>query len=397
MPATHSLSTRAIHVGQSPDPIYGDVVPPLHTATTFVMEQTGIAKAGYDYGRSGNPTRSAFEETFASLEEGEAAFAFPSGLSAEDTLLRVLSQSGDSVAYGHDVYGGTYRLLTEVLPAEGRKTVGLNLADLDEVAEVLTDQRPVALWVETPSNPLLEVYDLASLAELAHGVGALLVVDNTFASPVLQRPLALGADIVTHSTTKYIGGHSDVIGGVVVVAKGVRLPRKREGWTGTGLVRNEVGYLQNAVGATPSPRDVQLLSRGLKTLEVRILRQSQSALAIARHLEKRSAVRAVHYPGLETDPGFELARRQMRHPGGVLSFEVADETRAKNLGENTALFALAVSLGAVESLIEHPASMTHGTKSGSATEIPANLVRISVGLEAVSDLIDDLERAFAAG
>lgn len=372
------FSTRAIHVGQSPDPVTGDIIPPLHLASTFVMDRVGVPRAGYDYSRSGNPTRDNLQETLASLEGGEAALAFPSGLSAADTLLRAVTTIGGHVSFGADVYGGTYRLLDVVFPREGRTSTPLDLLDLDAVAADLRDNRAEVLWVETPSNPLLQVFDIAKLADLAHEVGALLVVDNTFASPALQRPLELGADVVTHSTTKYIGGHSDLIGGAVI---------------GAADVLEKVAYLQNAVGAVPSAQDAYLTSRGLKTLAVRVRQQSATALRLAEFLDADPRVLQVNYPGLPSHPQHLLAARQMDAFGGVLSFTVADEQTARAVCEGTEIFQLAVSLGATESLIEHPAAMTHATKVDAGTAIDPALVRLAVGLEDPEDLIADIDRA----
>ncbi len=394
--SSRGFSTRAIHVGQAADEATGAIIPPLHMASTFVMDQVGLPRAGYDYSRSGNPTRDNLQQTLASLEGGETAFAFPSGLSAEDTLLRAGTSVGGHISFGADVYGGAYRLLDGVLPREKRTSTPLDLTDLAAVEADLEQNHSQVLWVETPSNPLLDVFDLRRLADLAHKHGALLVVDNTFASPVLQQPLALGADVVTHSTTKYIGGHSDLVGGAVIVAANVQLPAGVKGWTGTGRVADEVCYLQNAVGAVPSAADAYLTSRGLKTLSVRVRQQSDSALRLAQHLEGDPRVLAVNYPGLPSHPQHELAVQQMSGFGGVLSFTVGSEAAARRLCESTTIFQLGVSLGATESLIEHPAAMTHATKAGAETEISPSLVRLSVGLEDIDDLIADLDSALGA-
>ncbi|WP_312349625.1 aminotransferase class I/II-fold pyridoxal phosphate-dependent enzyme [Actinomyces sp.] len=397
---TPGFATRAVHVGQEPDAATGDVVPPLHVASTHVQDGVETLRHGYEYGRGANPTRDAFQRALADLEGGGAAFAFPSGMSAEDTLVRVLTRPGDHVAFGDDVYGGTYRLFTVVRPAEGLRATPVDPGDVDAVAATVAGEGSRLVWVETPSNPLLEVFDIAALAEVAHRAGALLVVDNTFASPYLQHPLALGADVVVHSTTKYVGGHSDLIGGAVVVAAGLHLPARPGGadlgWTGTGDVAEELRFLQSAVGAVQSPRDAHLAHRGLKTLAVRMERHSASALALAEHLRDHPAVRAVHYPGLAEDPGHDLAARQMRASGGVLSFELADAGLARRVAESTHVFSLAVSLGAAESLIEYPPVMTHAVKQGARWELPEGIVRLSVGLEDVEDLIADLDGALEA-
>lgn len=394
MSVDHSgFSTQAIHVGNEPDRITGDIIPPVHIASTFVMDGVGILRAGYDYGRGTNPTRDAYQVTLGALEGGEAV-AFPAGLSAEDTLLRVLSRPGDHLTFSSDVYGGTYRLFTRIHAAEGRKWSEVDAGDLDAVEQDLAANRPRVLWVETPSNPLLDVYDIAALAQLAHAYGALLVVDNTFASPYLQRPLALGADAVIHSTTKYIGGHSDLVGGAAIVASNLVVPEGIEPWTDNGLVSEELVLLQTATGAIPSPEDSYKATRGLKTLAVRVDRQSRSALEIADFLEVDPRVKTVNYPGLPSHRGHQLALSQMSGGfGGVLSFTVATPEDAIRVCESTQTFSLAVSLGAVESLIEYPATMTHGTKEGSATAVDPSLVRLSVGLEDVEDLIADLDRA----
>jgi cystathionine gamma-synthase len=388
-------ATLAIHAGQAPDPTTGAVVPPLSLATTFVMDAVGVPRAGFDYSRSGNPARSALEETLAALEGGEAAFAFPSGLSAEDALLRVLTRAEDTVLFGQDVYGGTYRLLTTVLAAEGRRTVPVDAVDLAALARAMEAEPAVLLWLETPSNPLLQLADLPAIAALAHLHGLLLVVDNTFASPALQQPLRWGADAVVHSTTKLIGGHSDLVGGAVVTAEGLALPRGRSGPGGSRRVDAELDYLRNATGAVPGPFDAWLASRGLKTLRVRARQASSSAMAIADHLAGHPGVRQVFYPGLADHPGHEIALRQMDGFGTVVSFRCTGPQEARRVCEATRLFALAVSLGAVESLIEHPASMTHATKAGSESAIPDDLVRLAVGLEDVEDLIADLDQALA--
>lgn len=390
---THSFATRAVHVGQDPDGVTGDVVPPLHVASTHVQDGVDTLRGGYEYGRSANPTRDAFQVALADLEGGEAAFAFPSGMSAEDTLVRALTRPGDHVSFGADVYGGTYRLFTVVKPAEGVTGTPLDLSDPVAVAADVRGNRTALLWVETPSNPQLEVFDIAALARVAHEGGALLVVDNTFATPYLQRPIELGADVVVHSTTKYIGGHSDLIGGAVVIREGLELPLGRPGWTGTGRVVDEVRFAQQATGSIQSPRDAALAHRGLKTLAVRMDRHSASALAIARHLVEDTRVTVVHHPGLESDPGHELAVRQMSGFGGVLSFELGSAVAARRVAESTRIFGLAVSLGATESLIEYPPVMTHAVKQGTPEELPQGLLRLAVGLEDVEDLIADLDRA----
>ncbi len=392
---THAFTTRAVHTGQQPHTTSGDVVPPIHLTSTFVTERVDELTNVYEYSRGANPTRDAFQNALASLEGGGAARAFPSGMSAEDSLLRTVTRPGDHITFGTDVYGGTFRLITKVLSAEGRRNTPANLRDLEEVAQTLADNNSRVLWVETPSNPLLEVYDLRALSHLAHQAGALLVVDNTLASPYLQKPLELGADAVIHSTTKYIGGHSDLVGGAVVLAKGLRLPAGITPLAETGLVIDDLQFVQATVGAIPGAFDAYLAARGLKTLAVRVERQSQTALEIARFLSHHPAVKAVHYPGLETDPGHRLAASQMSGFGGVLSFEAQSAEDAIRICQSTSLFALGVSLGAAESLIEYPAIMTHGSKADTPWAIDPALVRLAVGLEDADDLILDLEGALS--
>ncbi|MCW5950756.1 MAG: PLP-dependent transferase [Propionibacteriaceae bacterium] len=393
LPRTIGQATAAIHAGQQPDPVTGAVVPPLYLASTYVMDKVGVPRAGYDYARSGNPTRSSLEIALAAVEVGERGFAFPSGMAAEDLLLRVLTRPGDSIGYATDVYGGTYRLFTAVLPAEGRTAVPVDLTELVGLRSALDELGPSLVWLETPSNPLLEIVDIQAIAQLVHDAGALLVVDNTFASPALQQPLTLGADIVVHSTTKSIAGHSDLVGGAVVVAAGVHLPNRRVGVSGSTLVGDELAYWQNATGSIASPHDCWLASRGLKTLRVRVTAAGASAHFLARHFDGHPQVVEVCYPGLASHPQHELATRQMRGYGSLLTLRFAEAEIARAVCESTRVFALAVSLGAVESLIEHPASMTHATKTDSPSAIADDMVRISVGLEDIEDLTADLEQA----
>jgi cystathionine gamma-synthase len=359
------------------------------------MDQVGVPRAGYDYARSGNPTRTSLEVALAAVEAGERGFALPSGMAAEDLLLRVLTRPGDRIGYGADVYGGTHRLFTTILPADGRTAIPIALADPTALRPTLDALALSVLWLETPSNPLLEIVDIQSIAQLAHSAGAVLVVDNTFASPALQQPLALGADVVIHSTTKSIAGHSDLVGGAIVVAADVNLPKRRVGVSGSTLVRDELAYWQNATGSVASPHDCWLTSRGLKTLHVRAAAASTSAAFLAQRFLNHADVSEIRYPGLPDHPQHGLASRQMRGYGSVLTLRFRSGDIARAVCENTRLFALAVSLGAVESLIEHPATMTHAAKTGSAHAIPDDLVRISVGLEDVEDLTIDLEQAIA--
>ena len=380
-PRAWAFATRAIHAGQDPLATTGDVVVPIHQTSTYAQDGVGGLRQGYEYSRSANPTRTALETCLASLEGGApgTGLAFASGLAAEDTVLRALCAPGDHVVLADDAYGGTYRLLSGVAQRWGLEHDTALLGDLDAVDAAVTD-RTRLVWCETPTNPLLGVADIAGLAELAHASGALLVVDNTFASPSLQQPLSLGADVVVHSTTKYLGGHSDVVGGAVVARDPEVVERLR--------------YHQNAMGAIPGPFDCWLVLRGAKTLDVRMDRHCDNAQVVADTLAEHPAVARVLHPGRADHPGFDLARRQMRRPGGMVSVRLrGGEEAALRLCERTRLFTLAESLGGVESLIEHPARMTHASASGSALEVPSDLVRLSVGIEAVDDLLVDLDRA----
>lgn len=373
--------TRAIHVGNERDPLTGAVVRPLHLASTFV--QPGSGEWGeFDYTRSGNPTRKALETTLADLEGGAGALAFSSGMTAIHCATMLL-ESGDHILAGADIYGGTFRLLHKIVNRAGIDVSLVPTSDLDAVAAAITP-RTKLLWIETPGNPLLSITDIAACAELAHSRGLLLGVDNTFATPVLTRPLSLGADIVMHSATKYIGGHSDVLGGVLVVRDAKLL--------------QQLYFVQNATGGVLSPFDAYLCSRGLKTLELRVREQCRTAGQLAEHLAGQPWVARVLYPGLPAHPGHELAARQMdRAFGAMLSFELrGDFASAKRLVESTQLFQLAVSLGAVESLIEQPAAMSHASYDPNSRRehgISDGLIRLSVGLEAFADLRDDLAAA----
>lgn len=375
--------TRAIHVGQAPDPETGAVVPPIHVASTFVQPFAG-ANPAYDYSRSGNPTRHAFEVTLASLEDGAGALAFASGMAAIHCVTMLL-QAGDHIVAGADIYGGTYRLLHQICTRAGITVSLVNSQRLDEVEAAIGPETRL-LWIESPGNPLLSITDVAACAAIAERRRVLLGVDNTFASPVLTRPLALGADIVMHSATKYIGGHSDILGGALVVKHEELLKR--------------LYFIQNATGAVMGPFESFLCSRGLKTLELRVREQSRTAARIAEYLQSHSQVARVLYPGLPDHPGHEIAQRQMQGGfGAMLSFELAGEfAQAKRFVESTELFRLAVSLGSVESLIEQPASMSHASYAREARlahGIQDGLIRLSIGLEAFEDLRDDLAGAFA--
>lgn len=395
-PDCHDLATLAIHIGCAPDPVTGDVVPPIHVASTYVQDRPGQLRDGYEYGRCANPTTNAFAGAIAALEGARNGFAFPSGMSAEDTLIRLLARPGDQVVHSTDVYGGTHKLLSVIKPAEGIASESVDLTDVDVAACAIRRARPQIVWVETPSNPFLTVTDIAAIAELTHEVGGLLVVDNTFATPVLQRPLDLGADAVVHSTTKYVAGHSDVVGGAFVLRDGLTLPAHVTPFFDEADAAAEAVKLQMTLGHVPSPRDTYLAHRGLKTLALRVERHCENAQRVAEYLAEHPKVTSVHYPGLASDPGHGIAQRQNpRGVGGVLSFQVATEEAAIRLSTRTRLFTLAASLGAPESLIEHPAIMTHSTRAGGVGGVPGTLLRLAVGLEDAGDLIADLEQALA--
>lgn len=387
------FATRAIHAGQDPDPLTGAVVPPIYQVSTYKQDGVGGLRGGYEYSRSANPTRTALETALASAEGGDAGFAFASGLAAEDTLLRAVLRPGDHVVLGNDAYGGTYRLIARVFGPWGIETTAVDLTDLDAVAAAVEPGRTKVVWTETPTNPLLGVVDIAALSAAARAAGAVLVVDNTFATPYLQQPLALGADVVVHSTTKYIGGHSDVVGGALVVADGAQLPVGLEGPTGSTRLADAVAFHQNASGAVAGPFDAWLTLRGLKTLAVRMDRHSSNALDVARFLADHPKVTEVIYPGLESHPQHEVAARQMTGFGGMVSLRTGSLDSALELCDRTHVFTLAESLGGVESLIEHPGKMTHGSVAGTALEVPEDLVRLSVGIENIEDLVTDLDAA----
>ncbi|HEY6795069.1 MAG TPA: cystathionine gamma-synthase [Kineosporiaceae bacterium] len=399
------FSTRAVHAGSEPDPATGAVVTPIYATSTFAQDGVGGLRTGlgtgYEYSRSGNPTRTGLEECLAALEGGPGspvrAFAFASGLAAEDAVLRAVTGPGDHVVLGDDAYGGTYRLIARVGGPWGLEHAAAHLSDLDAAAAAIRPGHTRVVWVETPTNPLLGVADIASLAALVHEAGALLVVDNTFATPYLQNPLALGADVVVHSTTKYCGGHSDVVGGAVVVRAGAVAPW-RDGVGGLPAdVAERVDFHRNAVGAVPGPFDAWLVQRGLKTLGVRMERHCDNAERVAEFLVEHPRVTAVLYPGLPEHPGHDVAQKQMRRFGGMVSFRPAGgEAEAAEVCRRTRLFTLAESLGGVESLIELPGRMTHASVAGSALEVPADLVRLSVGIEDADDLLADLDQALRA-
>jgi len=372
------FETLAIHAGQPPDDTTGAVIPALHLATTYAQAAVGDSK-GFEYSRTGNPTRAALQATLAVLEGGEAGFCFSSGMAAEDALLRRLLP-GDHLLIPLDAYGGTWRLIARVYAPYGISHTPVDLTDLDAVEAAWTSATRL-VWVETPSNPLLRIVDIEAVSRLAHEHGGWCVVDNTFATPYLQQPLSLGADAVVHSATKYLGGHSDVVGGAVV--------------TSDAALAEHLGFIQNSAGAVPSPFDCFLVQRGLKTLAVRMDAQCRNARAVAEFLRDHPAVAEVSYPGLESHPGHDLAKRQMRDYGAMVSCRLrGGEAAALSAAARTELFTLAESLGAVESLIEHPARMTHLSVAGSALAVDPGLLRLSVGLESIGDLLADLSRAF---
>lgn len=377
------FNTRAIHAGQNFEPITGAVVPPVHLSTTYAPEKVGQLRQGYDYGRGTNPTRDSLQTQLAALEseaDTARAFTFASGLAAETALIMGLGEPGDHIVMGNDVYGGTHRLIDQILGRWKMTHAVVDMGDLDAVEKALAAQKTRILWLETPSNPMMKVSDIAALAERAHAAGAVLVVDNTFATPYLQLPLSRGADVVVHSTTKYIGGHSDVVGGAVVVED----PE----------IAEAVQFQQFAAGAVNGPLDAYLTTRGLKTLGVRMDRHVSNAHAIAQWLTEQPGVERVLYPGLADHPDHRLAARQMTGFGGMVSVQfTGGAAAARKVAETTQLFQLAESLGGIESLMNYPAEMTHATVAGTELAVPDNLVRLSVGIEDVADLIDDLDRA----
>ncbi len=374
------FETRAIHAGYEPDAMTGSVIPPIYATSTYKQDGVGGLRGGYEYSRSGNPTRTALEGNIAALEEGERGFAFASGLAAEDTLLRAICDPGDHVVIPDDAYGGTHRLFDKVLTRWGLANGTAPVSDVDAVRAAIEPGRTRVVWVETPTNPLLNIGDIEALAAVAHEAGALLVVDNTFASSYLQQPLTLGADVVVHSTTKYAGGHSDVVGGALVV-RDLELAERIE-------------YHQNAMGAVSGPFDAWLVLRGLKTLGVRMDRHCDNAEKVVEFLSAHPAVSQVFYPGLPDHPGHEIAGRQMKRYGGIVSFRVdGGEQHALDVCAKAEVFTLGESLGGVESLIEHPGRMTHASVAGTELEVPSDLIRLSVGIETAEDLVADLDRA----
>lgn len=380
-PEFTGLATKAIHAGYRPDPATGAVNAPIYASSTFAQDGVGALRGGFEYARTGNPTRAALEAALAAVEEGSYGRAFASGMAATDCALRAVLRPGDHVVIPNDAYGGTFRLIDKVFTQWNVDYTPVALHELDAVAAAITP-RTRMIWVETPTNPLLSIADIAAIAELGGRHSAKVLVDNTFASPALQQPLTLGADIVLHSTTKYVGGHSDVVGGALV--------------TNDQELDDAFGFLQNGAGAVPGPFDAYLTMRGLKTLVLRMQRHSENAMAVAEFLAGHRAVSAVLYPGLPSHPGHEVAARQMRGFGGMVSVRMkGGRDAARDLCANTKVFILAESLGGVESLIEHPSAMTHASTAGSQLEVPDDLVRLSVGIEDVADLVADLQQALA--
>jgi cystathionine beta-lyase/cystathionine gamma-synthase len=373
------FETRAIHEGQEPDPTTGAVTPPIYQTSTFVQEAVGVHK-GYDYARVANPTRTALQECLASLEGAAHGHAFSAGLGAVTTLMHLLSP-GDHVVAVNDVYGGIYRMFTQVYEPKGYRFTFLSAEEVSTGLAPHLDERTRFVWLETPTNPALNIVDIEAASAAAHDAGALVVVDNTFASPYLQQPLALGADLSLHSTTKYIGGHSDVVGGFVA--------------TNDDGMSEQLAFLQKSLGAVPGPFDCWLVLRGVKTLAVRMDRHCANAAAVASFLEDHPRVERVLYPGLPAHPGHEIAARQMRDFGGMVSFLLEDEQEAVDLVARTRIWKLAESLGGVESLIEHPARMTHASTADAPFAVPPTLIRLSVGIESADDLIADLDAALA--
>ena len=373
------FATVCVHAGQVPDPATGAIITPIYQTSTYVQEAVGVHK-GYDYARVANPTRTALQECLASLEDAAHGHAFSSGLGAVTTLMHLVSP-GERVVAVNDVYGGIYRMFSQVYEPKGYRFDFLSAAEIGADLPAHLDEDVRLVWLETPTNPALNLVDIAAASEAAHGVGALVVVDNTFATPYLQQPLALGADVALHSTTKYLGGHSDVVGGFVA--------------TNDEGVAEELAFLQKSLGAVPGPFDAWLVLRGVKTLAVRMDRHCANAIAVAAFLERHPRVERVLYPGLPSHPGHVLAAKQMKNFGGMVSFLLGDEQEAVDLVSRTRIWKLAESLGGVESLIEHPARMTHASTADAPFAVPPTLIRLSVGIESSDDLVDDLEIALA--
>ncbi|MBW8171474.1 cystathionine gamma-synthase [Ornithinimicrobium sp. Arc0846-15] len=375
----NGFSTRAIHAGQAFDPTTGAVIPPVYQTSTFVQKSVGDLREGYEYTRGTNPTRDALQELIADLDGGNHGFSFASGLAAEDAILRALLQPGDHVLMGNDVYGGTHRLVNQILAAWGVELSTVEMSDVEAVRSAIKSNTKM-LWVETPSNPLMKISDIEAVAAVGHKSNLTVVVDNTFATPALQTPLALGADVVVYSATKYLGGHSDVLGGLVV--------------TSSEEIAQKVGFIQFAAGAVSAPWEVFLTIRGIKTLNIRMKEHSANATAVAQALVDHPAIERVYYPGLEDHPGHDVAAKQMKNFGGMVSIALkGGAAAAKAFAESTELFQLAESLGGVESLVNYPAMMTHASVAGTELEVPDNIIRLSVGIEDGDDLVADVLNA----
>ncbi|GAA6526282.1 cystathionine gamma-synthase [Intrasporangium sp. DVR] len=383
----HGFSTRAIHAGQEADASTGAVVPPIYQVSTYKQDGIGGFRGGYEYSRSANPTRTALEECIAALEGGSRGFAFASGLAGQDCVVRSLLVPGDHVVVPSDAYGGTYRYFNKVAKPQGLDHSIARIGDPEAVRAAIIPGRTKMVWLETPTNPLLGIADIEAIAEIAHAAGAVLVVDNTFATAYLQNPIALGADIVTHSTTKYSGGHSDVVGGAVVTAPDIRVPGHED-------AEERIAFHQNSIGGVAGPFDSWLTLRGLRTLAIRMERHCDNAEKVVDFLTAHDGVAQVFYPGLETHANHDVAARQMKRFGGMVSFRMKKgEDAAVKACAAVQLWTLGESLGGVESLIEHPARMTHASVAGTELEVPADLIRLSVGIEDVDDLIADLREA----
>lgn len=377
----NEFETRAIHTAQHPDPVNGAVIPPIYLSSTHKQDGVGGLRSGFEYNRAGNPSRDALQEALADLEGGKFGFSFASGLAGEDAVIRAICRPGDHVIMGSDLYGGTYRLLNRIHREAGIDSDVVDLASLETIEKQIRPGKTKLIWIETPSNPMLGVFDIAAITKLAKSHGIFSVVDNTFATPYLQRPLELGADIVTHSTTKFLGGHSDILGGAVVL--------------NDEALAEKIRFIQFAAGAVSSPFDSWLTHRSIKTLAVRMDRHCLNAQGVAEFLESNSKVENVYYPGLPSNPSHELAKRQMSGFGGIVSLRLTSEAAAKKFCASTKLFTLAESLGGVESLINHPAEMTHASAAGSPLEVTGDIVRLSVGLENLVDLLADLDQALS--
>ena len=376
------FETRAVHVGQHPDERTGGVIPPIHMTTTHKQDGVGNLREGYEYNRAANPTRSALQEALASLEGGRFGMSFSSGLAAEDAIIRGVLELGDHVILANDMYGGSYRLFARVHKAWGIDFTIIDLNDFDALENAFVPGKTKMVWIETPSNPMMTIFDIAKVSDIALKHGAVTVVDNTFATPYLQRPLELGADIVMHSTTKYLGGHSDVLGGAVIL--------------NDEEMAKKIEFIQFAVGAVSSPFDAWLTHRSLKTLALRMEKHCTNGMAVAKFLEAQPGISEVYYPGLSTHPGHDIAAKQMAGFGGMISFKlVGGIDAAKKFCERTKLFTLAESLGGVESLVNYPAEMTHASANGSPLEVPGDIVRLSVGVEHIDDILADIEQALA--